>query len=119
MGRITFLVLSPPYTYQNTHTLIQLANAALKKGHSITGIFFFVDGVYNVKKSIIAEEGMIDIPRELIKLQEKGVKIAVCAACADYRGITVEDSIDNVEMAGMGVFSDFLEETDKLVVFGM
>ncbi|HME53636.1 MAG TPA: DsrE family protein [Candidatus Lokiarchaeia archaeon] len=119
MGSIAFLVLSGPYTFQGTHTMIQLANAALDKGHDITGIFFFVDGVINVNKNIKAEEGMFDIPVELMALHDKGVKIAACSACSEYRGIAEQDIFDGVELSGLATFSEYYDAADKVVVFGM
>ena len=118
MGSIAFLVLSGPYTFQGTHTLIQFANAALNKGHSIS-IFFFVDGVNNENKNIKAEEGMIDIPMELRALHDKGVKITACSACSEYRGITEQDIIDGAEIAGLATFSEYYDAADKVIVFGM
>jgi tRNA 2-thiouridine synthesizing protein D len=118
MGSIAFLVLSGPYTFQGTHTMIQLANAALAKGHDIA-IFFFVDGVNNVNKNIKIDEGMVDIPAELQALHDKGVKIAACSACASYRGITEHNIIDGTEIAGLATFSEYYEAADKIVVFGM
>nr|MDO8112698.1 DsrE family protein [Candidatus Sigynarchaeota archaeon] len=119
MGSIAFLVLSGPYTFQGTHTMVQLALAALEKGHVVKGIFFFVDGVYNVKKGIKVEQGMLDIPAELKKLRDKGVPISVCSACADYRGIKSEDTIDGAELSGLATFSEYFEAADKVVVLGM
>ena len=119
MGSIAFLVLSGPYTFQGTHTLIQLANAALDKGYDIAGVFFFVDGVNNVNKNIKVEDGMVDIPAELKALHGKGVKISICSACAEYRGITEQDIIDGTELAGLATFSEYYEAADKVVVFGM
>jgi tRNA 2-thiouridine synthesizing protein D len=119
MGSIAFCVLSGPFTFQGTHTLIQLANAALVKGHQITGIFFFVDGVYNVNKKIKVESGSLDVPAELKVLADKGVKMAACSACSEYRGIGEGDLIPGAEIAGLATFSEFVEEADKVVVLGM
>jgi tRNA 2-thiouridine synthesizing protein D len=119
MGTIAFLILSSPYTYQGAHTLLQLAKAALEKGHEITGIFFFVDGVYNVKTGVKVEDGSIHVPAEFELLGKKGVKMAVCSACAEYRGIRESDLITGAEIAGLATFSEYYEAADKVVVFGI
>ncbi len=121
MGTIAFLILSSPYTFQGAHTLLQLANAALNKGHEITGIFFFVDGVYNAKKGVKVEDGSMEVnlPSGFETLAKKGVRIALCSACAEYRGIGEQDVIKGAEMAGLATFSDFYEAADKVVVLGM
>ncbi len=119
MGSIAFCILSGPFTFQNSNSLIQLANAALAKGHQITGIFFFVDGVYNVNKKIKVEPGSLDVPVELKELADKGVKMAACSSCSEYRGIGGGDLIPGAEFAGLATFSEFVEAADKVVVFGM
>ncbi len=119
MGSIAFCILSGPYTFQGTHTLVQLANAALAKGHEITGIFFFVDGVYNVNKRIKVEAGSLDLPAELEHLAGKGVKMVACSACAGYRGIGEGDMVPGAKIAGLATFGEFFEAADKVVVLGM
>ena len=119
MGSIAFCVLSAPYTYQNTNTLVKLAHTALDKGHEVVGIFFFADGVFNVNKYIKVEGGSMHIPDELRKLEERGVPLAICSACANYRGITPENKLDGVEIAGVALFSEYFEDADRVVVFGM
>nr|MDO8087004.1 DsrE family protein [Candidatus Sigynarchaeum springense] len=119
MGTLAFCVLSGPYTFQGTHTLVGLANAALAKGHVVAGIFFFVDGVYNANKRIKIEARSLDLPAELKRLGEKGVKMAVCSACAEYRGIGEADLVPGAELAGLATFGDFFEAADKVVVLGM
>ena len=52
LGKIAFLLMTTPYSYQNSDTVIKLAKAALKKGHEVTGIYLYTDGVYNVLKDI-------------------------------------------------------------------
>ncbi|MEX2681894.1 MAG: DsrE/DsrF/TusD sulfur relay family protein [Candidatus Sigynarchaeota archaeon] len=118
-GKIAFCILSGPYTFQATNTLVGLANAALAKGHEITGIFFFVDGVYNVNKRIKVEAGSLDLPAELKQLADKGVKMAACSACAEYRGISEGDLVPGAELAGLATFGEYFEAADKVVVLGM
>ncbi|MHA1681486.1 MAG: DsrE/DsrF/TusD sulfur relay family protein [Promethearchaeota archaeon] len=119
MGSICFLVLSAPYTYQNMHTVVHMANTALDKGHEVTGIYLFVDGVLNANRNIEVEGDMMSIPDELEKLSRRGVPISLCSACAAYRGLLPGNVVDGVEFAGMAVFSEYFEEADKVLVFGM
>jgi tRNA 2-thiouridine synthesizing protein D len=42
------LLLTSPYTYQNSETFYEIAKAALEKGHEVK-VFLFVDGVNNAK----------------------------------------------------------------------
>jgi tRNA 2-thiouridine synthesizing protein D len=119
MGSIAFCVLSGPYSFEGSHTLIQLANAALAKGHQITGIFFFVDGVYNLNKKIKVESGSLDVPSGFKALADKGVKMVACSACSEYRGIGEGDLVAGAEIGGLAMFSEFVDGAEKVVVFGM
>ncbi len=52
MGKLAILLTTGPYTSQNTDTVIEIAKAAVKKGHEVLGIYLFVDGVLNANKDI-------------------------------------------------------------------
>ncbi|MHA2034693.1 MAG: DsrE family protein, partial [Candidatus Thorarchaeota archaeon] len=45
MGKtLGILLMTGPYTFENSHTFYDLAKAALEKGHEVK-VFLFVDGV--------------------------------------------------------------------------
>lgn len=119
MGSIVFLVTGSPYTWHGSNTLVSLAATALDKGHEVLGIFFFVDGVYNVARDATIEEGMLEIKTSLQALIARGVPVMICSACADYRGITPAGAIDGVEFAGIGSFAEIVESADRVISFGV
>lgn len=57
---------------ENTHTVIRLAEAALRQGVEVH-IYLMADGVYNIHI------------RELMALAEKGVQLALCERNAALR----------------------------------
>ena len=119
MVKFAFLVCTAPYTFQNSDTLYQMIDAALELGHAVTGVFFFVDGVINASQKIKVEPGVRNLPEKLRHLVEMSIPVAICSACAEYRGVTEEDLIDGVDYAGLMTFADFLAEADKLIAFGL
>jgi len=43
MGKIAFLVMTSPYSFQNSDTVLKLAHAALKAGHEVIGIYLYTE----------------------------------------------------------------------------
>jgi tRNA 2-thiouridine synthesizing protein D len=71
MVQFAFLVCTSPYTFQNTDTLFQMIEAAIELGHSVTGVFFFIDGVINTSRKIKVEQNVRNLPEKLQGLVEK------------------------------------------------
>ncbi len=61
---IVMFLTTTPYSFENTHTIIRLADAALKKGHKVRlvasgdGVFSVVKG--QVPKALSAFEALLD-----------------------------------------------------------
>jgi tRNA 2-thiouridine synthesizing protein D len=119
MVKFAFLVCTAPYTFQNSDTLYQMIDAALALGHSVTGVFFFVDGVINASRKIKVEPQVRNLPMKLQHLVDMSISVAICSACAEYRGVTEEDIVEGVGYAGLMTFGDYLADADKLIAFGL
>lgn len=118
MAKIGFLLMTAPYTLQNSDTLLKLVETLLSEGHTITGIYLYVDGVYNANRKIdpkSPEER--NIPQLFQKLAATGVPVKVCPVCANYRGIGEEDLIAGAEFDGLGGLAEIFEESDKIITF--
>jgi sulfur relay (sulfurtransferase) complex TusBCD TusD component (DsrE family) len=96
-----------------------MIDAIQKLGHGVSGVFFFVDGVINISKKIKVEKGVRDLPAKLKKLVERGVPVVACSACSDYRGVDSDDVINGAQLGGLMTLSDYIEESDKIIVFGL
>lgn len=70
-GEIVMFLTTTPYSSENTHTIIRLAEAALKKGHRVR-LIASGDGVFSVIKG--------QVPRALAALEglvERGLKVDI------------------------------------------
>ncbi len=114
-----FLLLSSPYTYQNSHTLYELARTALEKGYGVK-IFLFVDGVNNAK---LDQEPDPDVPmnQRLQELADLGAEFQACGLCTAARGFdqTGSDFVDVVEVSGLTEFAEIIGEVDRFITFSL
>jgi sulfur relay (sulfurtransferase) complex TusBCD TusD component (DsrE family) len=68
---IVMFLATTPYSFENTHTIIRLADAALKKGHRVR-LIASGDGVFSVVKG--------QVPQALSALEDlvgRGLKVDI------------------------------------------
>ncbi|MEJ2683680.1 MAG: DsrE family protein [Candidatus Sulfobium sp.] len=68
---ITLFFSTTPYSFENTHTITRLADAALKKGHKVR-LIASGDGVFSIVKG--------QVPKSLAALEdlvERGLKVDI------------------------------------------
>jgi tRNA 2-thiouridine synthesizing protein D len=97
------LVNEGPFTHQASDSAYRFARAALDKGHEVSRVFFYHDGVNNSNK--LSEPQSDD--RNLVKLWselggEHGVDLVVCVAAALRRGIKDELLAAGFRISGLG-----------------
>lgn len=119
MGKIAFLLMTSPYSFQNSDTVIKLAKAAIKAGHEVTGIYLYTDGVYNNVNSIKPSDDRDRNIANLFKeLANKGIPIVACPICAEYRGTHNKDMlVEGTNFDGLGALSEFVEDSDRILIF--
>ncbi len=119
MGKIAFLLMTSPYTFQNSDTVIKLAKATIKAGHEVTGIYLYTDGAYNAVKTIKPSDERDRNVAELFKeLAAEGIPVVSCPICAEYRGIYDENLlIEGTGFDGLGALSEFVEDSDRILIF--
>jgi len=113
------LINEGPFTHQASDSAYRFAVAAVEKGHEVTRVFFYNDGVNNANK--LSEPQSDD--RNLIKLwstfgQENEIDLVVCIAAALRRGIKEEILADGFRISGLGQLVEAGIVNDRLVVFG-
>ncbi len=113
------LINEGPFTHQASDSAYRFAVAAMEKGHEVSRVFFYNDGVNNASK--LSEPPQDD--RNLVKLwsamaQEHGVDLVVCIAAALRRGIKDENLADGFRISGLGQLIEAGIINDRLVVFG-
>ena len=115
--KIGVLVLTGPYQHQASDTAYYFIKAALKKGHEITGVFFYTDGVNNINNKI-TPPGERNIAERWSEIGALGIKVNACVACAKFRGLGKKDAIENTKITGLGKLADMVEESDRFITFG-
>lgn len=114
MAKIAFLLTSGPFQFQNWETAVNLADAALDKGHEVN-LFLYLDGVYNPNRHQTFPDLPV-LPRDrFARLVQRGAKIIACGVCVRARGQKGEDYLEGVPVGGLPDFAEMLGESDRLV----
>jgi tRNA 2-thiouridine synthesizing protein D len=116
--KISILVQEGPYSHEASDSAYNFIQAALAKGHTIRGIFFYDDGVYNATKLMDPPQDDRHISKRWSELGAKGIDMIVCVAAAKRRGITNEVLMPNIQISGLGQLASMIDESDRLVTFG-
>ena len=113
------LLMTSPYTFQNSHTFYNLCKAALEKGYGVK-VFLFVDGVNNAK---LNQDPDPDRPMndKFLELANEGVEFQACGLCTSARGFDQRgsDFVEGVEVSGLTEFAEQIGEVDRFVTFSI
>ena len=118
MARLGILFFDGPYQKQSPETVVNLANAALNKGHSVR-IFCYMDAVNAVLDNQKKIEGIFNIEEGFREILEKGATVKLCNLCLLVRGTMkncLKKECGDVKRAGTPDLAKIIDETDKLVV---
>lgn len=115
--KIGVLVLEGPYQHQAADTAYHFVKAALTRGHEITGIFLYTDGVNNAN-GYIKPPGERNIAERFSELASQGIPMIACTACARFRGFRPDMVAQGVKLGGLGALADYLRDADRFVTFG-
>ena len=118
-----------PYTHQASDSAYQFTKAALEKGHEITRVFFYHDGVNNATRLTIPPQDDRNVQKNWTELGEKhGLDLVVCIAAAQRRGILDANEAkrqgkdaDNIapafRISGLGQLIDAGINADRMLTF--
>lgn len=124
------LVNASPYTHQACDSAYHFARASLAKGHTVSRIFFYHDGVYSGSDLLIPPQDERNIAARWSALaDEYGVDLVLCVAAAQRRGVLDESEAKRHEkkhhnvangfrISGLGQLMETSIEVDRLLVFG-
>lgn len=119
MTTYSMFISTEPYKFEATDSLIELCKSLIKKGHTIKGFFFFGTGVYNLKGDISCGSSIRDIPKKLEKFTtENNIPAVACSTWVSLTGIKKSNFIEGATEEGLGDFSNWVVESDKILVFG-
>jgi tRNA 2-thiouridine synthesizing protein D len=128
--KLAVMVNEGPYQHQSSDSAYQFIKAALGKGHEITRVFFYHDGVNNGTRYGVPPQDDRNLTQLWSELAKKhGLDMVVCVAAAQRRGILDADeakrhgkSGDNIadgfRISGLGQLIEAGIQSDRLVIFG-
>jgi tRNA 2-thiouridine synthesizing protein D len=128
--RFAIQVNSGPYQAQAPLSAYRFVQAALEKGHEVSRVFFYFDGVDNARRF----SSPPDDERSLVKCwsqlaQRHRIDLVVCVSAAQRRGLLSaeearrdgkmdEDLADGFRISGLGQLVEAALVSDRFLVFG-
>ena len=119
-----------PYQHQATDSAYHFAKAALEKGHEISRVFLYHDGVNNSTRITTPPQDDRNIVNRWAELAEAhNLDMVVCVAAAQRRGIVDDGEAERngkdatnihpaFRISGLGQLIEAAIESDRLMVFG-
>jgi tRNA 2-thiouridine synthesizing protein D len=119
-----------PYQHQATDSAYHFAKAALEKGHEISRVFLYHDGVNNSTRITTPPQDDRHIVNRWAELAEAhNLDMVVCVAAAQRRGIVDDGEAERngkdatnihpaFRISGLGQLIEAAIESDRLMVFG-
>ncbi len=117
--KIGILINEGPYTHQATESAYLFARAAIEKGHQVSRVFFYHDGVNNSTRLTEPPQDDRHVVNRWAKLaQDHNIDLVVCVAAALRRGIKDENLAPGFRISGLGQLIEAGIQADRLVTFG-
>ena len=98
------LLLSTPPTHPSVETVVQLAQAALRKGVDVY-LYLIDEGVKTA------------VDQRYIGLIDAGVKMSVCAYGCQQHGVLTTTIDSRVSLSGLVVLSGIIDGCDRFLAF--
>ncbi|OOF36807.1 sulfurtransferase complex subunit TusD [Rodentibacter heidelbergensis] len=118
-------VKSPIYGKQGAYLAYQFAEALVKKGHTITQIFFFQEGVSNGNAFVYPANDETHLQQYWqLFAKQNAIPLHLCVAASQRRGIvdsmTAKESenhnlAEGFVIAGLGEFMAAVLKSDRLI----
>jgi tRNA 2-thiouridine synthesizing protein D len=127
--KFAIAVMSGPQSTQAPLSALHFASAVLEKGHDLSRVFFYQDGVYTANRFSTPPQDEPDINQRWSEFAlQNDIDLVICVASALRRGVLdatesdrYEKSSDNIskgfEISGLGQFIDSAVNADRLVTF--
>ena len=116
MKTLTIFLTTAPYSSENTHTAVQLARAALKKGYDVN-LFASADGAYNFTHGHQAK-GVPNAELEFATLIEQGLRVELCGSCLNIRGIGAEVVLSGSVPSSMKRLFGLMKTSNVFITLG-
>ena len=116
--KILILINDAPYGGEKAYNALRLVNQ-LGKDYPSTEvrIFLMADGTNCAIANQTTPNGFYNIERMLKLALSKGAKVKICGSCAEARGLKNASLIDGAEISTMAELTNWVVESDKVLVF--
>ena len=123
-------VNAPPYQRQGCASALAFARAAIARGHVVSRVFFYNDGVNIATRLATPPRDEVDLCAQWQALAlDHELDLVICVAAAERRGIvdTTQQQRHGLDgdnlargfrIAGLGQLLEAVLDADRLVVFG-
>ncbi len=119
MVTFTILLSTEPLKFEAVDTALNIAEALLRKGHKINGLFLYGSGVQNLKKDVETGKTVRNLPKRLEQFsQDTHVEVFGCTTWIAASGLKQGEMISCAKEEGLGALSTLLAHTDKVIAFG-
>lgn len=115
--------MGPAYGTQSSYCAYQFCHSLLSHSkHKLTSIFFYADGIYNANSLTNPANDEFDLVNAWQRLaKEYQVKLSVCIAAAQRRGVEDNGQMNNVatqfELVGLGELSESISQSERVIQF--
>lgn len=128
--KFTLVLLTGPNNYQSSHTAIEFARAAIKKGHQIYRVFFAAEGVLHGSLLNTPPQDEVNLAHEWQQLIEQhNIDAVVCVSASLKQGILnpqesqryqkpSHNLSDAMTLSGLGQLIDATVNCDRVITFG-
>ncbi len=128
--KFAIMVNEGPYTHQATDSAYQFAKAAIAKGHEVTRVFFYHDGVNNGTRLTVPPQDDRHVVNRWSEIAtQHNIDLVICIAAAQRRGLLDDNEAkrqgkdaSNIapgfRISGLGQLVEAGIQSDRLVVFG-
>ncbi len=119
MTTFTILLSTEPLKFEAVDSVLNIAEALIRKGHKIHGIFLYGSGVQNLKKDTETGKTVRNLPKRLEQFSKGNqVEVTGCTTWIAASGIKQGDMIQGAKEEGLGELSTMLAHSDKVIAFG-
>lgn len=127
--RFALLVQGPPYGSEASAQALLFAQALLARGHRLSQVFFYQDGIYNANGYVSPASDEVDLVAQWRTLAvAQGIQLDVCVAAAQQRGVldaaeaqdagkTGHNLAAPFVLSGLGQLAEAALGADRLVQF--
>lgn len=116
--KILFILNDAPYGSEKPYNAFRLANQLTKDNSSAeVRIFLMADAVQCAVGGQNTPNGYYNIERMLKLLLSKGSLVKLCGTCTEARGLQTIPLMEGIEMSNMAELSNWVVESDKILVF--